>query len=152
MAPKQFDVYIEGLGPLLRDLSKLGKVAGKELRQSSKVIAEKHMVPAWKEAAMGAGPWGAKIAESVRAGSDRVPKVMIGKAARTFSGGASATMVRYPSDKGNRGRAAKGARDRMPAAFGSGSDWISEARTYQKPALEEWAKAVDRVVRKWPVM
>ena len=45
-----------------------------------------------------------------------------GKAARTFSGGASTTMVRYPSDKGNRGRAAKGARDHMPAAFGSNSN------------------------------
>jgi hypothetical protein len=152
MAPKQFDVYIEGLGPLLRDLSKLGKEAGKELRKSSKVIAEKHMVPAWKDAAMDAGPWGQKIAESVRACSDRLPKVMIGKAAKTFSGGASATMVRYPSDKGDRGRAARGARNRMPAAFGSGSDWITEARSYQKPALDEWAKAVDRVVSKWSVM
>ena len=33
---KQFDVYIDGLGPLLRDLGKLGKEAGKELRQASK--------------------------------------------------------------------------------------------------------------------
>jgi len=149
---KQFDAYVGGLNELLRDFSKLGKEAAKELRQSSKTIAETYMVPAWKQAAMGAGPWGDVIAGSVRAGSDRLPKVMIGSSRKAVSGGASPTMLRYPSDKGDRGRAALGARNRMPAAFGSGSDWISEAKTYQKPALEEWGKAVDRVVMKWQII
>ena len=56
---KEFDVYIEGLNPLLQDLRKLGKLANKELRSSSKTIAERHMVPAWKQAALKAGGgWG----------------------------------------------------------------------------------------------
>jgi hypothetical protein len=111
------------------------------------------MVPAWKNAALQyAGPWGKDIADSVRAGSDRIPKVMIGSAKKVMTGGASATMVRYPSDKGDRGRAASGARNRMPAAFGSGTDWISQARDYQPKALQEWAKAVDRIAFKWNVM
>lgn len=153
MAPKQFDVYVEGLNELLRDFSKLGKEAAKELREASKTIADRHMVPAWKNAALNyAGPWGDALAGSVRAGSDRVPKVMIGGNRKVVSGGASATMLRYPSDKGDQGRAASGARNRMPAAFGSGTDWISQARTYQKPALDEWSQAVDRVVTKWQVM
>jgi len=76
---KQFDVYIDGLGPLLRDLGKLGKEAGKELRQSSKTIADKHMVPAFQKAAMKVDIWGDVLANDIRSGSDRLPKVMIGK-------------------------------------------------------------------------
>lgn len=144
------ETRIEGLNELLRDFRKLGKEAAKELRKSSKTIAERHMVPAWKNAAInGAGAWGTDIANSVRAGSDRVPKVMIGGSRRVTSGGASATMLRYPSDKGDRGRAAKGARNRMPAAFGSGTDWIQEARDYQPAAIKEWNDALNRIARKW---
>ena len=146
-----YESGVSGLNELLRDFRKLGKEAARELRASSKTIAEQHMVPAWKNAALQyAGPWGQDIADSVRAGSDRIPKVMIGSAKKVMTGGASATMVRYPSDKGDRGRS--GARNRMPAAFGSGTDWISQARDYQPKALQEWAKAVDRIALKWNVM
>ena len=144
---------VSGLNELLRDFRQLGKEAAKELRASSKTIAEQHMVPAWKNAALNyAGPWGEAIASSVRAGSDRVPKVMIGSNRKVTSGGASPTMLRYPSDKGDRGRAARGARNRRPAAFESGTDWISQTRDYQPKALQEWAKAVDRISLKWRVM
>lgn len=147
---KLIDAQVVGLNEVLRDLRVLPKEASKELRKSSKTIAQKHMVPAWKDAALAyAGPWGPSIASSVRAGSDRVPKIMIGSTKRTLSGGASPTMVRYPSDKGNRGRAARGARNRMPAAFGSGTDWIGQARSYVPDALAEWGKAVDAIVKKW---
>jgi hypothetical protein len=99
-----YESGIVGLNGLLRDFRSLGKEAAKELRASSKTIAEQHMVPAWKNAALQyAGPWGDHIANSVRAGSDRVPKVMIGSAKKVMRGGASATMVRYPSDKGDQG-------------------------------------------------
>lgn len=148
-----YESGVSGLNELLRDFRNLGKEAAKELRASSKTIAEQHMVPAWKNAALQyAGPWGDHIANSVRAGSDRVPKVMIGSTRKVTSGGASPTMLRYPSDKGDRGRAARGASNRMPAAFGSGTDWISQARDYQPKALQEWAKAVDRIALKWRVM
>jgi len=148
-----YESGVSGLNELLRDFRALGKEAAKELRASSKTIAERHMVPAWKNAALNyAGPWGEDIAGSVRAGSDRLPKVMIGGNKKVTSGGASPTMLRYPSDKGDRGRAAMGARNRMPAAFGSGTDWIGQTRNYQEPALEEWSRAVDRIARKWLVM
>lgn len=148
-----YETGISGLNELLRDFRKLGKEANKELRASSKTIAEQIMVPAWKNAALQyAGPWGPDIANSVRAGSDRVPKIMIGTAKKVTSGGASSIMLRYPSDKGDRGRAASGSRNRMPPAFGSGTDWIEQARDYQPKALQEWAKAVDRIAIKWRVM
>jgi hypothetical protein len=141
---KMFDSGISGLNELLRDLKQLGPDANKELRSASKTIAESYMVPAWKNAALfGAGPWGEAIADSVRAGSDRLPKVMIGKSRKELRGGASSTMVRYPSDSGQ---------TRNSFAPFEKTDWINRVRSYQKPALEEWGRAVDRVVMKWNVL
>ena len=141
---KMFDTGIEGLNDVLKSLKALGPEANKELRASSKKIAEQYMVPAWRNAAIyGAVVWGDAIADSVRAGSDRLPKVMIGKSKKVFSGGASSTMVRYPSDSGDR-------KDSF-APFEK-TDWIQRVKAYQKPALEEWGRAVDRVVTKWSVM
>ena len=139
--PKQSEVYIEGLNGLLRSFNKLPKDATKELRTASKVIADKHMVPAWKNAALSyAGPWGGDIADSVRSGSDRLPKVMIGNQKKTFRGGASSNIVRYPSDSGKKGNSF--------APF-TRTNWIAKALTYKGDAVEEWGKAVDRTIGKW---
>lgn len=143
---RTFDTYIDGLNDVLKSFKQLDKEATKELRVASRAIAEKHMVPAWKNAALNyAGPWGEAIAETVRTGSDRIPYVKIGKNKKTLSGGASPTMVRYGSDKGNQGRAGA----KMPPAFGQGTSWMSKVKQYQGPVLQEWAQAVDRIVRKW---
>lgn len=143
---KQSEVYIQGLGELLRDFNKLPKDAAKDLKIASKVIAEKHMVPAWKSAALTyAGPWGQDIADSVRSGSDRLPKISIGYQKKVASGGASSNMLRYPADKGSRGRSGA----TMPPAFGRGSNWIQYAITYKGDAIEEWGKAVDRAIGRW---
>lgn len=148
--PKMFDTYVDGLNDVLRALRALPKEANKELRAASRQIADRHMVPSWKQAALSyAGPWGPDIADSVRAGSDRLPKVMIGGNRKTMRGGASPTMVRYPADKGDQGRSGRGVRNRMPAAFGSGTDWISKRAPYEAQAMQEWGQAVDRVIRKW---
>ena len=144
---KEFDVYIEGLNPLLQDLRKLGKLANKELRSSSKTIAERHMVPAWKQAALKAGGgWGQVLADDIRAGSDRIPKVMIGKNRKVTRGGASSNMLRYPTDTGTGGSWALTGVNPFQK-----TNWIGKAKTYTKPALTEWGQAVDRVVRKWNV-
>ena len=152
---KMVDAYIEGLNPLLADLRKLGKVANKELRDASKVIANRHMVPAWKDAALKVGGgWGDVLANDIRAGSDRLPKVMIGKNKKVTRGGASSNMLRWPTDTGDKDGKKWGknnTRIGSPAPFVQ-TNWIAKARAYQKPALEEWGQAVDRVVRKWPVM
>jgi hypothetical protein len=148
MALKTFDTYVDGLDDILRAFRKLPKEASAELRTASQAVAEKHMAPAWRNAAINyAGPWGPKIAESVKVKKDRVPAVNIGGQRKKFSNGASPTMVRYLTDKGDRGRA--GSQKRAPEAFKQGSDWMSNVGQYQGGALEEWAKAVDRIIIKW---
>ena len=150
-ATRTFDTYVDGLQDVLRAFRNLPKEATQELRVASRTIAEKHMAPAWREAAINyAGPWGPGIAATVRTGSDRIPYVKIGANKKSFANGASPTMVRYLTDKGDRGRA--GSQKRAPKAFGQGTDWMSEVRQYQGGALEEWAQAVDRIVMKWSVL
>lgn len=139
------DLYVDGLNEVLRAFRRLPKEAATELRSASLVIAERHMVPAWKEAArLYGGPWGDRITDSVRARKDRLPAVQIGKARKAYSGGASTNMTRYPSDKGTRGRARQRA-----IQFGDGTDWISQVRPYQPQAIREWGEAVDRIVKRW---
>ena len=135
------ETYIVGLNGVLRALNALGKEAAVELRDASRDIADRHMVPAWKNAALYyAGPWGPRIAQSVRVRRDRVPSVQIGYQRAVFSGGASSTMVRYPSSSGEK---------RGSFAPFKKTDWLEKTRSYQEPALREWAKAVDDVVAKW---
>lgn len=141
---KSFDAYVEGLNQVLRAFRSLPKEASNELRTASQAVAAQHMVPAWQEAARnGAGPWGDVIANSVKVRRDRVPAVQIGGNRKAFSGGATATMVRYPSDSGQK-------RDSF-APF-ERTDWIRDVRSYQGPALQEWAQAVDRIVAKWSTL
>lgn len=143
-----YDAYVDGLNDVMRALRKFPKEASADLRTASVLIADRHMVPAWRDAASNyAGPWGDAIAASVRAKRDRVPSVSIGSAKRVFSGGASATMVRAPANRGTRGRAGQAA-----AAFGQGTDWIVQAKGYVPAAMREWSQAVDRVCAKWSVM
>lgn len=139
------ELEIFGLTSLLRDMRNLPKEAQNELRVSSKDIAGRLMVPAYKQAAMQAGPWGGAIAATVRAKRDRIPSVSIGSNRRAFSGGASPTMVRFPSHAGNQGRSSA----TMPPAFGSGTGWMRSMGKYKGAALREWLDAVDRIKRKF---
>lgn len=142
-AVKTTDLYVDGLNELLRDLRGLDKQAQDELRDASKDIASRHMVPAWQDAAQNyAGPWGDKIASTVKAKRDRIPSVSIGSARKIFSNGASANMVRYPSDAG----VTRSASPAAAAAFGDGNNWMTKARTYLGPAMTEWVRAVEKVV------
>lgn len=135
------EAYVEGLNEVLRAFKALPKEASAELRQSSMEIADRHMAPAWRNAALYyAGPWGPDIADSVRVKRDRVPAVNIGDNKKTFRGGASASMVRFPSDTGER---------RNSFAPFEQTNWISKVRGYQPDALREWGAAVDRIVKKW---
>lgn len=146
---KTTDAYVEGLDELLRDLRALPKHAQDELRDASKVIATTYMAPAWAAAAAAyAGPWGEKIAATVKAKRDRIPSVNIGSQRKAFSGGASPTMVRYASEAGYT-RDSSGARAGVAAAFGPGRNWMQKARTYIGPAMLEWGRAVDRVCLKF---
>lgn len=144
----QADTYIPGLDALLRDLGKLGKLATKELRASSRVIADRHMVPAYKKSAREVPTWGDYLAASVRSRNDRLPSVKIGFQKKVLSGGASTNMLRYPTDTGK----PRGSRKLTGVNPFERTNWLNNARSYQKPALVEWGQAVDRLVRKWPVI
>lgn len=134
------EAHIPGLNRLLRDLRQLPKEATAELRSASVVIAERHMVPAWRAAALQAGPWGPKIAASVRARRDRVPVVLIGGRRAVFSGGASVNSVRFPSHAGR-------VRPSIPKAF-ERTDWMKRVyRGYIAGATQEWNSAVSKIVR-----
>jgi hypothetical protein len=138
---KQFDAYVEGLNDVLRGFRALPKEASAELRQASQKIAAEHMVPAWQNAALyNAGPWGQVIADSVKVRRDRVPAVQIGGNRKAFSGGATATMVRYPSSSG------EGKESFAPFER---TNWLDKVKAYQPAALREWGAAVDRIVDKW---
>lgn len=138
---KQYDLRVEGLNELLRSFRKLGPEAQKELRTASKRIANNRMVPAYQTAALNyAGPWGQVLADSVKAGSDRLPKITIGGNRKRFSGGASATMVRYPSDSGDGGGSF--------APF-ERSRWLQKGGSYKRDAFDDWNKAVGLIVQKW---
>lgn len=140
-AATRAEVYVVGLNELLRDLRLLPKDAQKELRQASAVIADRYMVPAWKDAAMKAGPWGEKLAASVRAKKDRVPAVKIGQDKKTYSGGASPNMLRYPTSSGQ-------ARESW-APFEQ-TNWIHAATgAYKQPALNEWSGAIDQLISRF---
>jgi hypothetical protein len=135
------EAYVDGLNDVLRAFKALPKEASAELRKSSMEIADRHMAPAWRNAALYyAGPWGPAIADSVRVKRDRVPAVNIGGNRKVFSGGATPTMVRFPSDTGE----ARGSF----APFEK-TNWISNVRGYHGDALREWGAAVDRIVDKW---
>jgi hypothetical protein len=137
---KLVELRIDGLGALLKDMRTLPKEATAELRRASVVIAERHMVPSWKRAALSAKKWGPKLAESIRARSDRLPALQVGKDRKTYSGGASTNMVRYP--------AFLGTKEKWPP-FGEGTNWMAKRSPYQAQAIHEWSQAVDRIVSKW---
>jgi len=135
------EAYVDGLNDVLRAFKALPKEASAELRKSSMEIADRHMAPAWRNAALYyAGPWGQVIADSVKVKRDRVPAVQIGGNRKVLSGGGSATMVRWPSDTGQ---------GRESFAPFEQTNWISNVRGYQPAALREWGEAVDRIVGKW---
>ena len=155
--PRANDTYIEGLNPLLSSLSKLGKAANMELKNASQTIADRHMVPAWKNAAMSIRnqKWGRIMADDIRSGKDRLPFVKIGKKKVSTSGGASSITLRYPTDTGDKGDKPWGEGVMRYGSFAPyvRNDWFKEARKdYIGPALEEWNTALNRVVTKWSVM
>ena len=137
------ETYVDGLNEILRAFKRLPKEASAELRKASMEIADRRMAPAWREAAGYAGPWADVLAASVKVKRDRVPAVSIGGNRKVLSGGGSATMVRYPSSSGQK-------RDSF-APF-EPTDWLSKTSNYKPAAIQDWARAVDRIVAKWETM
>lgn len=133
-------VEVEGLNSVMRALRRFPKEANAELRDESATIARVYMVPSFQSAARAVPHWGSKLADSVRVKRDRLPAVSIGYARRTFSGGASSIMLRFPTHSGY------GRGSRAPFAETS---WIDAGKAYKADAMAAWGDALERVVRKW---
>ena len=146
---KQVDIRVEGLNALLKDLRQLPKEATVELRRASVDIATHYMLPSWKAAAMTAGDWGPKLADSIRVRSDRLPALLIGKDRKVYKGGASTNMVRFPANKGTKEKVREPWPGLKWAPFGDGTDWMERRRPYRDQATREWFKAVDLIITKW---
>jgi hypothetical protein len=134
------ELYVDGINDVLRAFKALPKAASQELRAASMEIAGRYMAPAWREAAGYAGSWGDVLADSVKVKRDRVPAVSIGGNKKVLSGGGTATMVRYPSSSGNA---------RQSFAPFEQTDWLRRTGGYRQAAIQEWGRAVDRIVSKW---
>jgi hypothetical protein len=138
---RQFDSYIDGLDECLRAFKALPKEASHDLRLASTKVAERHMLPAWRSAALTVDVWGQDLAASMRVKKDRLPAIKVGFQKKVFSGGASTNMVRWPSSTGE-------ARNSF-APF-ENTHWLSIARDhYVEPAMQEWGRALEDTLKKW---
>lgn len=104
-------------------------------------------------------PQARRVAQTVRASKDRVPKVIIGGARGKFSGGAVSGDVLFGSEFGadptsvNGGFPNGGRRFPYPSpAKGRGNEgyWIFPTLTKAQPRLtNEWHDAIDDILRNW---
>ena len=141
--PASFKFVMDGL-------KGLPKEANAELRTASMEIAERILKPIIQRTIrQQAGPYGEKLAESVRVRKDRIPKVAIGNRRKVFSGGASTNIIRFGTIKGpyfardNRENKQMWAQSVTPG-------WTKEASdNYLKPVFHEWEKTVVHIVDKW---
>lgn len=148
-------VRVLGAREVLAQLKGVPKDLNKALREESKAIAARVMVPAWQRAAAGAGdPWSSILVPSIRARSDRQPAVIIGKRSGKLTRGADSIMVRYPSHAGAPG--GDGTFDRAGkvlalSTFAPGSGWLDTTgvQEYGPTAMSLWGDAVERVCSAW---
>lgn len=95
-----------------------------------------------------------KVAKTVRASRDRVPKVVIGGSRERFSGGAVSGQVLFGNEFGGPSLFPNGGK-RFPwrsPAKGRGNEgyWIFPTLTKAQPEItRRWITAVDKVLSKW---
>lgn len=139
--PRTSVVRVEGINRLLRAFNKFGKEANAELKAEAQQVADRIMVPAYKSRARAVPTWGEFLSQDIRSKKDRLPAVNIGYKTPRLRGGANPLMLRYPTYSGQQ---------RASTAPFQQTMWIKKAgRDYKPQAMEAYADAVERVVRKW---
>jgi hypothetical protein len=139
--PRTSVVRVEGINRLLRAFNKFGKEANQELKAEAQQVADRIMVPAYKSRARAVPTWGDFLSQDIRSKKDRLPAVNIGYRTPRLRGGANPLMLRYPTYSGQQ---------RASTAPFQQTMWIKKAgRDYKPQAMEAYADAVERVVRKW---
>lgn len=137
---------------LLRALKGLPKEANNELRLESRKIAETIIKPKLTNAILGhAGNYGPKLVKAISVSRDRVPKVRIGNNRKTFSGGASANIIRYGTIVGPyfaQTPTGRNEKQGWPQSVTPG--WTKTASNdYTPDVFDAWQNSVANIVIKW---
>lgn len=143
---------------LLRAMKALPKEAQTELRQESINITDRIIIPVVKDAIrLHTGNYATKLNESIRAGRDRIPKVIIGKKRKPlYSGGANTVMLKYGSIVGEyKTRTQIGTwvtRGEHVQTWASQiiPGWTKTAAIgYTQPAFRAWESEIETIVKEW---
>lgn len=139
-------IEVEGLREVLTRLNKLGPDLNREVRVSSKEIAEEE-AGRIRSAAGGSGDVvSAAVGATVRARSDRLPSIVGGGARRLhqLSGKPRLSDVFFGAEYGGGKRATT--RQFRPHKGKVGYWFWPQIREDQELMLQEWAEALDRVL------
>ena len=138
-------VHVEGLKPVLRQLSRLGPDLNRELRASSKEIAAEEASKI--RAAAGSDQLSAAVATTIRARSDRLPSIVGGGARRlsSLSGNPRAGEVFFGAEYGGGKR--KTTRQFRPHRGRAGYFVWPTLRDDQEHMLVRWSEAVERAIK-----
>ena len=142
---------------LLRAMKKLPKEASAELRVEAKQIAENIVMPSVRgQIIRHAGPFGEKLAKSVRVTRDRVPKVAVGNRRKTYSNGASSIQLRYGTVVGPYEVASLDGNNKIRSnrtqlwARSIRPGWTeAAAQEFTAPTFRAWENSVEKIVTKW---
>jgi hypothetical protein len=140
---------------ILRGLSNFPKVASREMRRRAEEIADQIMVPAIKSAISSkAGGYAPKLNQSVKASTDRIPKVTVGQGPRgpRFSGGAATWQIRYGTIVGGYITSRGGARAGRYQFWADSTrrKWTDDAaNNYQEPTFNAWIDQANQIITNW---
>ena len=137
-------IEVAGIKEILKEFSRLGPDLNKEVRVSSKRIAEDE-VPRLKAAANRSDRLSAAVGITVRARSDRVPQIIAGGAKRiAVSTKPKAGEVFFGAEFG--GGMRKSTRQFRPHRGRKGYWFWPQIRDDEQRMVKEWMEALERVL------
>jgi hypothetical protein len=139
-------VQVDGLKETLRAFNRLGKDASRELRKASVDIAQ-HTASDAMGAASALGGVYAAAGSSIKARSDRSPKVIAGTAKKVTKRKTSAGSIIFGAEFGGRGRATT---QQFAQHRGQQGFFLWPTIRHNKARdIARYQRAMDDLVRKW---
>lgn len=140
-------IVVEGWKDIRRRLSRLPKTAQKELREASRAIALDEAARLKQAGHRDTSEQAQRVAQFVRARSDRVPAIVTTSSRRVFSGGGTVRQVFYGAEFG-------GGRRRTTKQFrpwrGREGHWLwPQLRQDEGRMTERWLMALAGIEREW---
>ncbi len=140
---------------ILNSLQNFPKVANREMRRRAEEIATQIMVPSIQRAISAkAGNYAPKLNRSVKASTDRIPKVVVGQGPRgpRFSGGAATWQIRYGTIVGGYITSRGGIRGGRYQFWADSTQrkWTDDAAdNYQQPTYNAWVDEANKIITAW---